>query len=121
MSSPRRTKHLVLIGAALLALTALPVVAQDTTDCAKGFVCVDYGNSVVEIDPSQGFLQSVVVQERTLTIKDFDGTKTEQQVMVATFVSDGDSYRLDREDIEPQIGIFKDAQLGDVYVQTKAK
>jgi hypothetical protein len=114
-------KRFLLIGAALLALTALPVVAQDTTDCAADHVCVDYANQTLEIDPADGFLQSIVVEERTLTIKDFDGTHTEQQVKVATFVQDGTTYRLDREDVVAQAGILKDAQLGDSFslIETK--
>lgn len=112
-------KCLMLIGAVLLALMGLPATAQD--DCTDGFVCVDYGSQVVEIDPSLGFLQSLVVEERTLTITDFDGTRTEPQVKLATFIQDDDTYRLEREDVVPQDGPYEDARLSDVYTPQKVK
>lgn len=105
---------------AALAASGNAIAAQD--DCPEEQICVDLSETqVVEIDPSLGFLQSIVIEERELTITDFDGTTTEQQVKLATFVENGDTYKLEREDIEPQDGIFANAQLGDVFVLRKAQ
>lgn len=109
-----------LVVAALIALS-VPVLASAQDDCPESYVCVDYSTAVIEIDPSLGFLQSFVVEERGLTIKALDGTMTEQQVKVATFIQDGDTYRLEREDIVPQSGIFSKARLGDVYTLQEAE
>lgn len=107
---------------AVFALALLPNAARTQDDCTEGHVCVDYGaSSTVEIDPSLGFLQSIVVEERKLTITDFDGTTTQLQVKVATFVADGDAYQLAREDIVPQDGSFADAALNDVFILSKAQ
>ncbi len=107
----------LIISLSLLALAvafaALPALAQD--DCAPN-VCVDYQGNTLEITPSDGYLQAVVVEERTLTIKGFDGTSTEQQVKVAIFVQDGSTYRLAREDVVPQAGNMRNAVLGDTFI-----
>lgn len=116
------TIHLpsALVGAVLVSGLVVSGIASAQDDCPKERSCVSYGSQVIEFDPADGFLQSVIVEERSLTITDFDGTRTEPQVKVATFAEDGDSFSLVREDIEPQAGIFADAQLGDAYTLQKA-
>lgn len=113
-------KRPILIGA-LIVLSATPILAHAQEPCSKPAVPVDYGTQVIDVDPCQGFLQSIVVEERTLKIKDFDGTSTQQQVKLATVVENGDSYELLREDVEDRAGVFADADLGDVYVLGEAQ
>jgi hypothetical protein len=112
-------KRPLLIGA-LLLLGTTPILAHAQAPCAKPAVSVDYGTQVIDVDPCQGFLQAVVVEERTLKVKTFDGTTNQQQVTLATIVANGDTYEVLREDVEDRAGAFAAASLGDVYVLSKA-
>jgi hypothetical protein len=118
MSNAHRMKHPLLIGAALLALTALPVVAQG--DCPAGYACVAYHGHVIEIDPADGFLQQLVTEERTLSITDFNGTNSGDSVTITTFLQDGDTYKVIDERTVAKAGVYADAVFGDVYLATKA-
>jgi hypothetical protein len=96
------------------------VAAQD--DCPPQHVCVDYGkNDTFAIDPAQGFYQAIVVAERDLTIRDFDGERTNRKVTLAGFVADGDTFTLEGEHTVDRSGQFANAELGDVFVLAEAE
>jgi hypothetical protein len=110
-----------LIALTLLALAiagGAAVAAQDQAEeCPAQHVCVDYGkNDTFAIDPAQGFYQAIVVAERDLTIRDFDGTRTTRKVTLAGFVADGDTFTLEGEHTVERAGQFANAELGDVFV-----
>jgi hypothetical protein len=110
-------RHLLTL--ALFAALSLPAVAfaQPVADCPAAHVCVEYAGSVIEISPAQGFLQQIVVEEHTTTIKDFNGERTlEFMVKVASFQALGDSYEVVDERLVEREGIYAGADLGDVYV-----
>jgi hypothetical protein len=111
-------KHPLLLGAAFLALTALPVVAQG--DCPTGYACIAYHGHVIEIDPADGFLQQLVTEERTLSITDFNGTNSGDSVTITTFLQDGDTYKVVDERTVAKAGVYAGAAFGDVYLEKKA-
>jgi hypothetical protein len=115
MSNAHRMKHALIIGAALLALTTLPVVAQG--DCPAGYACVEYGSppQVIELDPADGFYIAVVVEERTLTITDFSGSHSGETVTLAGYVQHDSTYELEGTHEVPRTGIYANASLGDIF------
>lgn len=103
-----------------LAICNARTATAQTTDCPKNTVCVEYAGSIVEIDPTLGFYQSIVVEERTVTIRTLNDTTIQRWVKVASFASDGDAYVLAREDTVERTGVFANADLGDVFILQEA-
>jgi hypothetical protein len=111
-------KRTIVIALLVALLIPVPAIAQaPATNCPAAHVCVEYAGSVIEIDPAQGFLQQIVVEEHTTTIRVFDGERTlESAVKVATFQALKDSYAVVDERLVVREGIYAKADLGDVYV-----
>lgn len=119
MSATRRSFFATATGMAL-GLRFRPAAAQADV-CPPGRVCVDYKDEfTLEIDPMQGYLQSVCVAVIVITNTTYLGTSTLQQVKMADFVSTGSSYTLREERIEPREGALAHADLGDIFVLTEA-
>lgn len=113
--------HRFLAGlVAVLLMGAGGVMAQEG-DCPAAHVCVAYKADTIAIDPAQGPIQALIVEERTTTIRDFDGERSNAKVKLAAFVIDGETYTLAHELTVERSGIFAGAELGSVYVLAEAE
>lgn len=105
----------------LFAVSTTVAVGAQEAACPQEYVCVAYKNDTIAIDPAQGFYQAVVVAERDITIRDFDGEQVSRKVTLAGFAADGDTFTLEGERTVDRAGPFAEASLGDVYVLVEAE
>jgi hypothetical protein len=115
-----KARTLVLVS--LLSSSALfaggYAFAQDD-ECPANVHCLDYGQHVIEVDPSLGPYQAFVVESRTLTITTLDGERVERDVLLLGIARQGEGYVVDREYREERSGPFADADVGDVFALGK--
>lgn len=111
---------LILALVALMALTGVVARAQDD-DCPADHACVTYKNDTIAIDPEMGFFQAIVVEERDVTVRDFDGERTTRKVTFAGFAANGDTFAVQGEHTVARDGLFVEADLGDVFVLVEAQ
>jgi len=102
-----------------MVLPAAVATAQDA--CPVDFVCVEYEDNIIAIDPAAGPVQAVVVQERSVTLIDFSGSSERNQATLAVYISDGDTYALADEVMVNREGRFADAELGTFYDLAEAE
>lgn len=105
--------RLLLVG----AIALLPTVALAQGHCPDAYVCVDYEGQVIEVDPSGGHYQEIVVEERSITVKTLDGLiNSNEKVTLLPLISNGDSYTKGDLIVEAKTGIYAEAELGDVFI-----
>lgn len=114
-----RLKHAIAIVLLSMVLPGAVATAQDA--CPVAHVCVDYEDNTIAIDPAQGPVQAVVVQERSVTLTDFTGSSERHQATLAVYIASGDAYELAKEVTVEQSGKFANAELGDIFDLTEAE
>lgn len=119
-----KLKNLIRIALIVPLLVATGVGAQQATQtnevCPVLHVCVEYDDTAIAIDPLQGPVQAVVVQEETITTTTFSGTEVTSRATLAVWIASGDTFSyVDDLQVE-QVGAFAGAELGDVYQLAKA-
>jgi hypothetical protein len=125
-------KHLArwaILGLFLFTIPANTIIAAQA--CPEDASCVVYQNAdgtkdTLQLDPTEGVYQEIVVEVRTQTIVTLSGTSNGPiTVKLAGFLEkNGDSegvYELVKEHVEPKDGIYKDAELGDSYGLTELR
>lgn len=110
----RSTLFIVLVACALGSGATL---AQTTTLCPTGKVCVDYHGHTLEIDPKDGPVQDLIVRKTGVTVEDLDSTSTTQTVTIAEFVQVQNklAYELVWERDFPRTNVLSTADAGDTF------
>lgn len=112
-------KRLPLVLIAAIALSGGAALAQG--HCPEGHVCVAYDNTVIEVDTALGPIQAVVVEERTTTITDFAGERTQAKVTLLPLLSNGDSFQAGDLMVVERDGAFAEAELGDNFALSEVE
>lgn len=109
---------------ALVSGASMAAEAQ-VDDCPIGFFCVVYNDPntdndpVIEIDPTLGPVQAVVVRERHDKVTDFGGTANSNTITMAIFVKSGEGFVYDRSYTILQDGRFAALSFGDALTLTE--
>lgn len=95
--------------------------AQDD-DCPTGFSCVVYDDPslpaqddpVIEIDPSLGPVQAIIVSDTSQKTTDFSGVTETYTIAMAVFVKTAGGYEHSQTYVMPRSGRFANVRFLDV-------
>lgn len=112
----------IVIGCWLAALTyAFGIAQAQDVACPVAHVCVDYEGNTIVLDPADGPVQAVTVQERVVTLTGFEGATERHSATLAVYIANGDSYVFADEVIVDVEGAFAGAELETFYKLTESQ